>query len=159
MFSASVREKGQANESLHSVAPDRQSDIYARDLDAVVELHAQTEESLGRRMQLPDMMKPPVLETWVGERSGRIAGAFYIEAVCEPVFIGRDPHVSASARRFAPQVFASLKERGFRVVRMHVPRWIDGDAESIAKEVLKTGFVSTDGEFLHFCYDLTRPTA
>lgn len=137
----------------------RQSDIYVKDLDAVVELHAQQEEAMGRRMQLPDMMKPPVLETWVGERDGGIVSFFYIEAIAEPVFGGRDPEASASARRFAPQVFASLRSRGFRMVRMEVPRWIGKEADSISRELEKTNFVSSDEEFRHFRYDLTRKTA
>lgn len=137
----------------------RQSDIYVRDLDAVVRLHAEQEEAMGRKMQLPDMMKPPILETWVGERDGEIVSFFYIEAIAEPVFGGRDPEASASARRFAPKVFTSLRSRGFRMVRMEVPRWLGKDTDSIARELEKTNFVSTDEEMRHFRYDLTRKPA
>ena len=134
--------------------PYRQSDIYHRDLDAVVRLHAETEAALGRRMQLPDLMKPPILEAWVAERDGIVVGGAYAEAIVEPVFVGRDPVVTASARRFFPQVLADLGRRGFHMVRMEVPRWIGQEAEAIGKELEAVGFVSTDPDFLHLRYDL-----
>lgn len=132
----------------------QQSEIYYRDLDAVVLLHAETESALGRRMQLPDLMKPPVLEAWVAERDGIVVGGMYCEAIIEPVFFGRDPVVTASARRFFPGVLADLRRRGFHMVRMEVPRWIGQEADAIGKELEAVGFVSTDPEFLHFRYDL-----
>lgn len=134
----------------------RQSDVYLKDLDAVVELHFQQEQAIGREMQLPDMMKPPVLETWVGERDGEIVSFFYIEAIAEPVFGGRDAEASASARRFAPHIFASLKQRGLRMVRMEIPCDIPEEAESIGRELDRTGFISSDGRYLHYKLDLTE---
>lgn len=136
----------------------RQSEIYYRDLDAVVLLHEETERSLGMRMDLPDMMAPPVLEAWVAERDGIVVGGFYCEAVVEPVFFGRDPQVSASARRFVPAVLAGLRKRGFRMVRMEVPRWIGQEAEAINAELEKVGFKSTDPGFHHYLYDLRPPS-
>lgn len=135
----------------------RQSDIYYRDLDAVVALHAETEKGLGRAMQLPDLMSRPVLEAWVAERDGAIAGGCYAEAIVEPVFVGRDPVVTASARRFFPSVLADLRRRGFHMVRMEVPRWIGHEADAIGKELEAVGFDPTDHEFLHYRYDLRKP--
>lgn len=135
----------------------RQSEIYYQDLDAVILLHAEQETVLGCSMDLPDLMKPPVLEAWVAERDGKVVGGFYCEAVIEPTFFGRDPEVSASARRFAPKVLASLAARSFRIARMQVPRWIGRDAETICKELKAVGFDRTD-EFHHMIFDL-RPLA
>lgn len=139
--------------------PYRKTELCYRDQDAVVLLHAQQEMALGRRMQLPDFDKEPVLKTWVAERDGEIAGGLYCEAVVEPVFFGRDPVVSASARRFAPEWFAYFRQRGFHMVRLQVPRWTGQEAEAIGLELARTGFKSTDGEFLHYSYDLRQPPA
>lgn len=135
----------------------RQSEIYYRDLDAVVRLHSETEQALGMRMDLPDFMDKPVLEAWVAERDGVVVGGMYLEAVVEPVMFGRDPEVSASARRFAPVLFERMAKRGFRMVRMEVPHWIGQDAKAIGRELLKVGFVPTDKEFLHYRFDLRQP--
>lgn len=132
----------------------RQSDVYIQDLDQVVLLQAEQEAALGRPMDMPDLTRRPVLEAWVAERDGRIVGGFYVEAVAEPVFFGRDPLVTASARRIAPQIFSALKERGIRIVRMQCPGWIGEEVSAIAKELCRAGFVSTDGDYRHFMLDL-----
>lgn len=134
----------------------KQNDVYFKDLDAVVRLHSETEDALGQQMFLPNLMDKPVLEAWVGERDGVVVGGFYCEAVVEPVFFGRDPVVSASARRFCAGVLQSLKDRGFLMVRMEVPRWIGRDAEAINQELEAVGFKSTDPDFHHYRYDLRR---
>lgn len=131
----------------------RQSEIYYRDLDAVVELHLQTEAALGMKMELPPFSRP-VVEAWVAERDGEVVGGFYCEAVIEPVFFGRDAAVTASARRFAMVAIAEMRDRGYRMVRLEVPRWIGQEADAIAQELEKVGFVSTDRDFLHFRYNL-----
>jgi hypothetical protein len=134
----------------------KQSEIYYRDLDAVVLLHAQQEEALGRRMDLP-AFRPPVVEAWVAERNEEIVGGMYCEAVIEPVMFGRDPVVSASARRFMPEAVREMQRRGFRMVRLEVPRWIGKDAHSINRELERAGFDSTDPEFHHYRCDLRQP--
>jgi hypothetical protein len=123
----------------------------------VVLLHAQQEEALGCAFDLPDLMKPPVLEAWVAERSGRVVGGFFCEAVVDTVFFGRNPEVSASARRLAPSVIAGLAVRGFRSAQIQVPRWIGQEAETIRRELQRVGFDPTD-DFHHLVFDL-RPLA
>jgi hypothetical protein len=135
-----------------------QSDLYQRDLDALIVLHAEQETILARDMDLPDMMKPPVLEAWVAERAGVVVGGFYCEAVVEPVFFGRDPEVTYSARKFAPVVLAGLAARSFRIARIQVPRWIGRDTQTICRELKTVGFHSTDPEYQHLVFDL-RPLA
>ena len=53
-------------------------------------------------------------------------------------------------------VFASMKECGLRMVRLFVPRWIGREAESICKELLRTGFVSANDEL---CISVTTSHA
>lgn len=137
----------------------KQSDLYFKDLDAVVLLHSQTEQALGQAMQLPDLSKPPVVTAWVAERDGVVVGGFYLEAVLEPVFFGRDPVVSASARRLARKIVPGLAKGGFRMARIEVPRWIGKDADTICEELEKAGFVETDSDFRHMRYDLTTHVA
>lgn len=134
----------------------RQSDVYFKDLDAVVSLHLETESAIGRKMQLPDFMNKPVLQAWVAEQNGVVIGGYYCEAIVEPCFFGRSPEVTASARRHCRQVMRCLKQQGFRMVRIEVPNWIGRDAESIADELEKVGFVNTDKHFNHFSFDLTE---
>lgn len=132
----------------------RQSDIYFKDLDAVVQLHVEQEKALGTVMDLPDFMNKPVLEAWVAERDGVVVGGMYFEAIAECCFFGRDPEVSASARIVAPRILEGFQRRGFRVVRIEVPRWMGRDAKSVGAELIAAGFRSTDGEYDHFVFDM-----
>lgn len=134
----------------------RQSDIYYKDLDAVVALHLETEEAIGRKMQLPDLMSKPVLVAYVAEENGVVKGGFYCEAIVEVCFFGRDPRVTASARRQAAVAIANMRDLGFKMVRIECPRWIGRDVESIANELEAVGFVCTDNDFTHYGFDLTR---
>lgn len=128
-----------------------------RDWDAVVALHHEQELALGRPMDLPEVWNHPVLVTMLAERDGEIVGGFYFESCPEFCMMGRDPEVTASARRRAPKELGELKACGFRIIRTEVPSFMDADeAESIAKELLRTGFESTDGEYTHYKFDL-RP--
>lgn len=134
----------------------RQSDIYFKDLDAVVLLHLETEAAIGRKMALPNMMDKPVLEAHLAVEDDVVVGGFYCEAIVEVCFFGRRADVSASARRYCRGVISSMKQRGFRQVRVLCPRWIGRDAESIGKELEAVGFISTDPNFTHYAFDLTE---
>lgn len=128
-----------------------------KDWDAVVALHHEQELGLGRPMDLPDIGTHPVLVAMVAERDGEVVGCYYFESVPELVFVGRDPEVTASAKRRAPKELGELEKCGFRIVRLEAPRFMNEDeAKSIAKELERTGFESTDGEYTHYKFDL-RP--
>lgn len=126
-----------------------------RDKDSILALHVQQEFSLGRKMDLPDLMEAPVLVPMVAERDGEVLGAFYLEAVPEAVFVARDPIVSASALRIAPQIMARMQARGFRMVRMHVPgeKWIGAESEIIGGIVKRAGF-RQELNYDSYLYDL-----
>jgi hypothetical protein len=130
-----------------------------RDTERVVLLHTEMEDAIGRRMQLPDLMDRPVLEAWVAERDGVVIGGFYVEAVAEPVFFGRDPRISVAAHGIAPLILGGLQAKGLKMVRMEVPRWIGNDGERISRALELAGFVESDSEFRHYRYDLTTQQA
>lgn len=128
-----------------------------RDWDAVVALHHEQELALGRPMDLPEVWNHPVLVTMIAERGGEIVGAYYFESCPELVFVSRDPEVTASAKRRAPKELSELKNCGFRIVRLELPKFMDADeARSIAKELERADFESTDEEYSHYKFDL-RP--
>jgi hypothetical protein len=133
-----------------------QSGYYQSDMDAVVLLHAETEAALGRAMDLPDMMKAPVLETWVAERNGEILEGMYIEAIGEACFVGRNAEATFSAIHTAPELLENLRKRGLRVLRILVPRWIGKDADAIDRALKAAGFTTTDEEYRHYQFDLRR---
>ena len=126
-----------------------------RDREALLALHVEQEAALGQRMDLPDLMEKPVLLPMVGERDGEIRGCYYLEAVPECVFVSRDPVVSASALRSAPQVFEKMRQRGFRMIRMHVPgkAWLGAESEIIGGIMRRAGF-SLENEYDSYLYDL-----
>jgi hypothetical protein len=129
----------------------------ARDREHILALHVQQEFALGQRMDLPDLMKRPVpiVLPMVAERDGEVLGAFYLEAIPEAVFITRDPLVSASALRLAPQIMANMKRCGFRMVRLHVPDvdWIGAESEIIGGIVKRAGF-QQELNYDSYLYDL-----
>lgn len=125
------------------------------DADRVVVLHAEMEQAIDRLMQLPDLMSRPVLEAWVAEYRGKVIGGFYIEAVAEPVFFGRDPRVSVEALGFAAGILGGLRSKGLKMVRMEIPKWIGRQGDDIAGLLMLLGFEETDTEFRHYRYDLT----
>jgi hypothetical protein len=122
----------------------------------VVELHVEQEAVLGRKMDLPNMMEKPVLETHVAvNESGEVVGGFYFEAVPEVCFFGVSPHVTASAvRDAAAPVLEGLRKRGFRMVRLLVPKEPEKVAERIDEELQHVGFARTDAEYATYIFDL-----
>lgn len=126
-----------------------------RDREALLALHVEQEAALGQFMDLPDLLDKPVLVPMVGERDGEIRGALYLEAVPECVFVARDPLVSASALRIAPQIFEKMRLRGFRMIRMHVPgkTWLGAEAGIIGGIVQRAGF-TLENEYDSYLYDL-----
>src|ERR1700691_3825173 len=116
----------------------------------VAELHRETEAAVGKKMDFPALTDHPVLRAEVAEKDGRIAGGFYLESVPEVVFFGRDAEVTVSAIRHAPETLKKLKEHGFRIVRIEVPRSLDDvEKEMIARALDHVGFKETDSEYRH----------
>jgi hypothetical protein len=126
-----------------------------RDREALLALHVEQEAALGQFMDLPDLLDTPVLVPMVGERDGEAKGFFYLEAVPECVFVSRDPVVSASALRIAPQIFEKMRRRGFRMIRMHIPgkTWLGAESEIIGDIVKRAGF-TLENEYDSYLYDL-----
>ena len=123
----------------------------------VAKLHKQTEEAAGRALDLPKLSDHPVLRAEVAEKDGEIKGGFYLESVPELVFFGRDAEVTLSAMRHAPETFARLKEFGFRIVHIEVPRSLEtSERQMIKRALVAVGFKETDTEYEHYIVDL-RP--
>lgn len=121
----------------------------------VVQLHKETEQAIGRRMDLPPLTDHPVLRAEVAEKDGEIRGFMYLESVPEVVFGGRDAEVTLSAMRHAPEVLAKLKEHGFHIVRIEVPRSLNKrEQEMIEKALTAVGFKETDSFARHYYIDL-----
>jgi hypothetical protein len=132
-------------------------DGSANDKFDVRALHKQTEEAIGRRMDFPPLTDHPVLRAEVAERDGKIVGGFYLESCPEVCFFGRDAEVTLSSMHHARETFLKLKEHGFRIVRLEVPRAISDDERQMIRRALKAvGFRETDSENEHYILDM-RP--
>jgi len=128
------------------------------DMDAVLLLHIETEETVGGAMDLPNLDGRPVLECWVVEKDGVIIGGYYMEDVAEFVMFGRDPEATAFLEKHTKEIAQRLRERGLRICRTIVPNWIGHDVESIREELEDAGFHSTDEHYCHFIYHLRGRT-
>ena len=127
------------------------------DREAVAELHRETEAAAGRRLDLPELGSHPVLVAEVGERGGWPVAAFYIESTPEFCMVGRDAAVTAAMIQRAPEVLSKLKQCGFRIVRLLVPKGIVETERATIREALEAvGFKEIDSQFESYEIDL-RP--
>ena len=130
-------------------------DEEKNDSSSVLALHQETEQAIGKKMDLPNLADHPVLIAEVAEKHGEVKGALYLESVPECCFIGRDAEVTVSAVRHAPEILARLKAHGFRVVRLQVPKALpERERKMIRQELGQAGFHCTDELYEHFCLDM-----
>lgn len=125
----------------------------AGDQERVRALQGDTEGALGRTMDLPDLAHHPVLIAEVAEKAGQVAGAHYLESVPEYCVVGRSAEVTLAAIKRAPEVLAVLKENGFRVVRVFVPKWMGKDTETIVAALHEAG-AREESEYRQMIFDL-----
>lgn len=113
--------------------------------------------AIGAKMDMPPLADHPVLACEIATKDGVVVGGFYFESVPECCFLGRDPAVTVDARLRSVDTLKKLKEYGFRLVRMEVPRSLpESEREMIRAELGLVGFKQTDSENEHYVIDL-RP--
>lgn len=95
------------------------------DMPRIRELHAETEERIGMKMDLPEVGDRAILGFWVVEREGRIVKAFYEEMGIEHVEIGTDALSAASVWRFQQDVFHAARTKGARYLHCLIPPALD----------------------------------
>ena len=124
------------------------------EVEAVLRLHQEAEQAIGRKMDFPDLAQHPVLVAEVLERNGEVLGGLYLESTPEVVFIGRSAEVTVSAVRHAPEVFRKLKECGFRFVRVQVPRSLSDEDRAMIREQLEAVGFQENSAYEHYFVDL-----
>lgn len=92
-----------------------------RDEQAVKTLHARLETKVGRKLDLPDLMKEPVLAALVGETNGVVTHGIFLEAEAEVCVIGDNVLSPKSAREAETYLLSVLERFKIRIVRAFVP--------------------------------------
>lgn len=97
--------------------------IEPKHLGQVDHLHDVQEKAIRHKVDRPLLLAEPVI-TAVGfeDESGKLKGAFYIEAVPECSFVGIDPTSTQAAIEAAPYVVAFLQEKGYRWLNIKIPK-------------------------------------
>lgn len=127
-------------------------DAVPSDWPAIVALHEDQKQAQGSHYELPYFFGPIFPAAIVGvDEQGEIKTCFYVEAVCELRFVGRNPKATAQAQRQADGLSYLLKCKGFRWLECFIPRSL---AKSIGKPLRRAKFECVDKALSHFTRDL-----
>jgi len=95
---------------------------HKRDREAVLRLHHQMEERVGRKLDLPDLGKGrPVIATVVRECNGELTHGMFLEVEAEACVIGGKPLPRTEAKRAEELLLPVLKFYDIRIVRSFIP--------------------------------------
>lgn len=93
-----------------------------KDSEAVLELHAQLEERVGRKLPLPNLMSDPVLVALVGEIDGKVTHGVFLELEAEVCAIGPNAMAPSEMPEAVAYLESVLDRFKIRIVRAFVPR-------------------------------------
>lgn len=96
------------------------------DMPRIRELHAQTEQLVGMKMDLPEVGDSSLIDFWVVERDGRVMKFMYLEKCTEYVEGGIDPLSAQAVWRFREELFSIAARKGARYVHSLIPPALDG---------------------------------
>lgn len=114
------------------------------------ELHAEIEERLGRKMDLPAVDDPAILLFWVAEAEGELIGFHYQERAVEMCHGGLDPRATLAFQARQGEVFRLARELGVRFVHCQVPK----EFGPVGRHLEASGFESTAEKYEHYVLDL-----
>lgn len=96
------------------------------DMPRIRELHTQTEERIGMKMDLPEVGDPSLIDFWVVERAGRVMKFMYLEKCTEYVEGGTDQRSMVDVWKFREDLFSLAGRKGVRYVHALIPPALDG---------------------------------
>lgn len=94
---------------------------HGHDEQAVKELHSQMEDRIGRKMDLPELDRRPVIATVIGETNGRITHGVFAEVEAEICAIGPNVLPAKEARGAENLLLPVLNYYDLRIARSFVP--------------------------------------
>lgn len=95
------------------------------DMPRIRELHEQTEERIGMKMDLPEVGDPAILNYWVIERNGEVVKASYEEKCIEHVEIGTDTLSTHEMWSERERFYEAARNKGARYIHCLVPPALD----------------------------------
>lgn len=91
------------------------------DAEQVARHHAEQEQAIGRKMDLPDLYDRPILVALVREIDGKITNVVYVEAEAEVCGLGQGAIPAEEWESVTESLAELLSARGIRIVRAFVP--------------------------------------
>jgi hypothetical protein len=120
------------------------------DWPGILKCHAQIEEKVGAKMDLPGLDDPAILVFEVAELDGEVISFSYQEKAIEYCMGGTDPRGTAAFKARVPVLFRGAKQLGVRFIHCAVPV----DCAAVGKHLEDSGFYSTAESLRYFKLDL-----
>jgi hypothetical protein len=122
----------------------------AEDWPGIVKCHAQVEEKVGMKMDLPTLDDPAILIFEVAVCDEEVISFSYQEKAIEYCMGGTDPRGTAAFKARVPELFRGAKHIGIRYIHCAVPV----ECPEVEKHLEATGFYSTFKSLKYFKLDL-----
>lgn len=137
-------------------------DYEPRDEAAVKALHAEMEAKIGRKLDLPDLDKQPVLVCQVGETNGVVTHGVFAEAEVEVCAIGINPLSAKEMKPAIKRLTEVAQGYNLHIARCYVPVQLlepnkRGRKSAISRMLGKIGFTEETGELKQFFKWLVPP--
>lgn len=120
------------------------------DWPGILKCHAQIEEKLGTKLDLPELDDPAILVWEVAELDGEVISFQYQEKAIEYCMGGTDPRGTAAFKARVPTLFRGAKQIGIRFIHCAVPV----ECQAVEKHLEDSGFYSTAESLRYFKLDL-----
>ena len=118
------------------------------DLPAILKLWRAKERFLGKKQDMPPLFSRPTLITLVAENEAcRIVDGLFVEATVDVTKLGCSKDGFESTTAVCDDIADWLKERGFRLASIVVPKLLASRMSAVLK---KMGFRSTDGRSVYW---------
>jgi hypothetical protein len=117
----------------------------------IIRCHAEIEEKLGEKLDLPRVDDPAILEYFVVEdEDGKIIGGLYLEKSIRQCHYGLDPRATLALREMQEAIYVNSRAAGVRFIHCQVPTVM---AESITPHLEDAGFQKRD-DLVDHTFDL-----
>lgn len=120
------------------------------DWPGILKCHAQIEERVGMKMDLPGLHDWAILLWEVAVRDGEVISFEYQEKAIEFCMGGTDPEGTAAFKAHRDQTFAVAKQAGIRFIHCAVPV----ECPSVGKHLEDVGFDPTAEKLSYYKLDL-----
>lgn len=120
------------------------------DWPAIMKCHAEVEERVGIKMDLPTLDDPAILIFEVAVCDEEVIGFSYQEKAIEYCMGGTDPRSTAAFKARVPELFRGAKQIGIRYIHCAVPVECPG----VGKHLESAGFYSVAESLDYYKFDL-----